>query len=121
MYETYKDMVVFRIVYIKEAHAADSDRPVGYAKELGIKEHKTYDDRCDLAKRLIDDKEIKIPTIIDNMDGKVDEAYSAAPTRAYLIRKDGRLGVTCGRGPRGLEPALKEIDVWLEEYRETGR
>ncbi len=121
MYKEYKNIVVFRIVYIKEAHAADSDWPVRYAKELGINEHKTYDDRCDLAKRLIDDKEIKIPAVIEKMNGKVDKAYSAAPTRAYLIRKDGRLGVTCRRGPMGLKPALKRISVWLKEYKETGK
>ena len=120
MYEDYRDIAAFLIIYIREAHAADGNRPVDYAKELVINEHKTFDERRDVARRFVGDKEVRIPTIIDNMDGEVDAAYGAAPTRAYIIRKDGRLGVTCGRGPRGLEPALKEINVWLEQYRETG-
>ena len=33
MYETYKEVAEFRIVYIREAHAADSDRPNKLAKE----------------------------------------------------------------------------------------
>ena len=121
LYEEYKDIAAFLIVYIREAHAADGNSPVDYAKEKGINQPRTYDERRDVAGRFVDDKEIKIPTIIDNMDGKVDKAYRATPTRAYLVREDGRLGVTCGRGPRGLEPALKEIDVWLRQYRETRR
>ena len=121
LYEEYKDIAAFLIVYIREAHAADGNSPVDYAREKGINKHKTYGERCDVAKRFVDDEEIAIPIVIDNIDGKVDKAYRSTPTRTYLIRKDGRVGITCERGPRGLEPALEEIDVWLKQYRETGR
>ena len=56
LYQTYKDIAAFRIVYLNEAHAADGDRPVPYAKDLGLFEHVTYTDRCTSAGRmLIDD------------------------------------------------------------------
>lgn len=120
MYKEYKDVAAFRIVYIKEAHAADGERPVGYAKEMGINQHKTYGERCAIAEKLINDKELKIPAIIETMENKVDKAYGGAPTRAYLVRKDGKLGVAGRKGPMGLKPALKEINEWLKQYKETG-
>ena len=120
MYEDYKDIAVFRIVYIREAHAADSNRPVAYAKEKDITEHKSYGERCAVAERLMEDEEVKIPAIIDNMDNKVGAAYRGHPTRAFLVRKDGQLGVAGKRGPWGLEPALGEIKEWLEKYKQTG-
>ena len=53
MYDDYKDVVDFRLVYIKEAHASDSDWPVEYAKEMGITQHKTYKQRCSVATKLL--------------------------------------------------------------------
>ena len=36
MYQEFKDIAEFRLVYIREAHAADSNWSVPYAKEKGI-------------------------------------------------------------------------------------
>ena len=116
-----RDIAAFRIVYIREAHAADSDWPMAYAKEKGINEHKNYGERCAIAERLLEDENVKMPTIIDKMDNRVDEAYNGHPTRAFAVRKDGRLGVAGKQGPWGLTPALKEAKEWLEQYRKTGK
>jgi hypothetical protein len=120
MYKAYKEIAEFRIVYIREAHASDSSWPVPYATDKGITQHKTYGDRCDVAQRLLKDKGLSLPTIIDAMDNKVTKAYDAFPNRAFLVRKDGRLGVAAGRGPRGYRPALRETERWLAQYKETG-
>lgn len=120
MYEEYKDIVEFRIVYIKEAHPVEGDKGVRYAKEKGITQPKTYEERCTVADILMKEQEIKIPTIIDEIDNKVGEAYRGSPTRAFLARKDGRLGVAGKRGPWGLKPALEQIKECLEQYRKTG-
>ena len=101
MYKAYRQIAEFRIVYINEAHAADSRRPVGYAKEKGITEHKNYGERCRVAARMADEESVTIPCIIDNMDNEVNKAYKGWPTRAFLVRKDGKLGVAGERGPRG--------------------
>ena len=120
MYKEYKAIAEFRIVYIREAHAIDSRRPVPYAVDKGITQHKTYGERCDVAQRLLKDKALSLPTIIDGMDNGVTKAYDAFPNRAFLVRKDGRLGVAAGQGPRGYRPALRETERWLAEYKETG-
>lgn len=119
MYQEYKDIAEFRMVYINEAHAADSDWSVEYAEELGINDHKNYEDRCQTADMLITDKELTIPTVIDGVDNAVNRAYSAWPDRIFLIRTDGRLAVAGGQGPWGYVPAMNEAKSWLKELRET--
>lgn len=120
LYQDYKDIAEFRIVYINEAHASDGRRPVQYAVDLGINQHKNYGERCDVAERLVKEKKLTIPCIIDKMDNKVNEAYKGWPDRAFLVRKDGRLAVAGSRGPWGFAPALKEIEEWLSQYKKTG-
>lgn len=120
MYETYRDIAEFRIVYIHEAHAADSGWSNDLAKSKNITEHKTYGQRCSTAQMLVDDKKLTIPTIIDGMDNATSEAYQAHPDRIYVVGKDGKLGVAGSRGPRGFEPGLRTVEKWLAEYKKTG-
>jgi len=121
MYQEFKDVADFRIVYISEAHAMDDKYPVSYAKRLGINETKTYKERCTVAGRLKEDKKLTIPFVVDTMDGTVENHYKGWPTRVYLVRTDGKLGVAGKRGPWGLKPALKQAGAWLAEYKETGK
>lgn len=121
MYQDYKDVVEFRLVYIKEAHAADSRRAVGYAKDLGITEHDDHAERCEAADMLFKDKALTVPFLVDDMNDTVNKAYSAQPDRIFLVRKDGRLAVAAARGPFGFAPALTEVANWLKAYRAEGR
>jgi len=121
MYQDYKDIAEFRLVYISEAHAVDDRRPVPYAVEKNISEHTTYGERCSVAGRLLTDEKLTIPSIIDKMDNKVAEDYDAHPNRVFLIQKDGKLGVAAGTGPRGWRPGLKGVKAWLTEYKATGK
>jgi len=120
MYQEYKDIAEFRIVYIHEAHASDSRWAVPYAKEKGIKNATDYGERCSTAKRLLSDKSLHIPFIVDGMDNKVNDVYAAWPDRIFVIRKDGRLGVAGKRGPWGYKPALDATAKWLAAYRKAG-
>lgn len=120
IYREYRDIAEFRLVYINEAHAADSSWPVQYAKEKGINDHENIEDRCSTAKRLMDEKALTIPCLVDGMENKVNRAYSAWPDRAFLIRTDGRLGVAGAQGPRGYKPAIEAIEKWLKAFRAEG-
>lgn len=121
LYRDYKDLAEFHIVYIREAHAADSSWPVPYAKQKGIKEHTSYAERCAVAERLVEEKKLTIPCLIDGMDNAVGQAYQGWPDRIFLVRKDGKLGVAGQRGPWGFAPALEQTREWLAEYKKTGR
>lgn len=120
MYQDYRDIAEFRLIYIREAHAADSSWPMPIAKEKGINEHTSYEDRCKTAEMLINDNSLTIPTLIDEMDNVANDAYRAWPDRVFLIRSDGRLAVAAKRGPFGFEPGLKESMEWLKTFRESG-
>ena len=120
MYEKYGDVAEFRIVYIREAHAADSRRPVPYAVREGINQPTTYEGRCTIAHRLAQDTGLTIPMLVDGIDDNVNELYQALPNRVFLVRKDGRLAVAAARGPMGFRPALDETGEWLAAFMETG-
>jgi len=119
MYQEYKDIAEFRIVYISEAHAIDDPRPNPFAELKGIYEHKDYGERCSTAEMMMQEENITIPCIIDDMDNNVSVTYNALPDRLYVVRKDGRLAIAGERGPGGLRPALDETWVWLAEHRES--
>lgn len=119
MYQAYKDIAEFRIVYIKEAHAADSSWPMQVAIEKGINEHKTLEDRCATAEMLLKDKQLTIPCVIDGMDNAANAAYHAWPDRIFVVRTDGRLSVAAGQGPFGFKPGVKAAEKWLAEFRES--
>ncbi len=119
MYQEYKDIVEFRMIYIREAHAADGNRPVGYAKAKGINQQTTYSERCTTAEMLMAEKKLTIPCLIDGMDNAANLAYRAQPDRVFLVRKDGRLAVAADRGPWGFQPGVEEVEAWLKEYKRT--
>lgn len=121
MYQDYKDVAAFYIVYVSEAHAADGTWPVPYAKQLGIKKHTSYGERCAVADRLVKEKKLTIPCLIDGMDDKVADAYKGWPDRVYVVGTDGKLVVAGTRGPWGFAPALEQTSKWLAEYRKTGK
>ncbi|MCP4082758.1 MAG: hypothetical protein GY819_00010 [Planctomycetaceae bacterium] len=120
MYNKFKDVADFRMIYIREAHAADGPRPMGTGKSLGITEHKNYADRCQTAEMLINDRSLTMPMLIDDMENTTNQAYQAHPDRVFLVRTDGRLAVAAERGPWGFAPGLKAAEQWLEAFKKTG-
>ena len=121
MFKDYGDIVEFRLVYINEAHAADGRSMPRIGKDLGIFEHNNYGERCQVAEKLLSDKKLTIPTIIDGMDNKVNEAYKAHPDRVFIVRSDGKIAIAAARGPRGFAPAIAQTAEWLADFKKTGK
>ena len=115
MYQKYKDVAEFRMIYIREAHAVDGARPSRVGQQLNIKEHTDYKSRCDVAERLIEDRKLTMPMLVDNFENTTDLAYQAKPDRVFLVRSDGRLAVAADRGPFGFAPALTDCETWLDK------
>jgi hypothetical protein len=118
MYQDYKDVVEFRMIYIREAHSADGDRPTSYAKAKNINQQTTFEQRCTTAQLLMDEKKLTIPCLVDSMDNKTNLAYQAQPDRVFLVKTDGTLAVAADRGPRGFKPGVDKVQDWLKGYRE---
>lgn len=120
MYDMYRDIAEFRIVYISEAHAIDDPRPTEFAKLKGIFESQDFGQRCTTAEMMMAEENITIPCIIDEMDNYAGEAYKALPDRIFVVATDGRLAIAAARGPRGFKPALEDTWKWLAAFRENG-
>jgi len=113
LYSQYRDRVEFFVVYVQEAHPTD-----GWQVESNIEEnillhqHRNYEEREEAAQACAIGLQISLPTLVEEMDNAIDEAYGAAPERLYLIGKDGRVVYHGGAGPHFFD--LDELDEALQ-------
>ena len=105
----------FFVVYIQEAHPTD-----GW--QLGINEEEkvlyaqptTDDEREHAAHACSLGLDLKIPTLIDDMENSTDLAYSALPDRLYFVGVDGTIVYKSAQGPMGFRP--EELDAAITSY-----
>ena len=64
----------------------------------------TFEERTRIAKEFLERTKLTIPTLIDNMDNKIDANYKAWPERVYIIEIDGKVLYKGGEGPWGFKP-----------------
>lgn len=113
------------VIYIQEAHPVDGWwlgrgipglflRLFGSKAATDIYNPKTIEERRAVAKRCEVALQYEIPTLVDEMDDGVNQAYAAWPTRLYLIGLDGRVVYAGGLGPFGFKPA--ELTAAIEGY-----
>jgi hypothetical protein len=127
LYEKHHEAVRFLSIYIREAHPIEGwwlgkGLPKLGMKILGLKaatdvhEHTTIEERRAVAGRCEDALVYGIPTLVDEMDDHVNEAYAAWPTRLYLVGQDRRVVYASGLGPFGFKPA--ELGRAIEQHLE---
>ena len=113
LYSQYKDRVEFFVVYVQEAHPTDGWQVESNIDEnILFRQHRNYEEREDAAQSCTIGLQISIPTLVEEMDNAIDEAYGAAPERLYLIGKDGRVVYHGGAGPHFFD--LDELDEALQ-------
>lgn len=105
LYNSYKDKAQFFLIYVREAHPADGWQvPQNIQDGWVILEPTTWEERRKAAQDMLERMELTIPTLIDNMDNKVDEVYKSWPDRVYVIGLDGKIIYKGGEGPWGFKP-----------------
>ena len=111
MYGKYRDRAEFLLVYIHEAHPADSPR----ARKGGpnVNEARVYEDRVKAAKEFTKEIKLEIPMVLDEMDDRAGKAYGAWPDRIYIVGTDGKIAYRGGVGPKGFKP--DELEKRLAE------
>jgi hypothetical protein len=115
LHETYGEEVAFYLVYIREAHPTDGRQSRANAQEgIEFTQPTTIDERTGIARQMCQQLDIDLPTLIDGIDNKVNEAYAAQPDRIYLVDKQGRVAYKGGPGPHGFKPSELEEAIEIE-------
>ena len=120
LYSQYKDRVEFFVVYVQEAHPTDgwqTDSNLG--EGILFRQHQSFQERDETAQSCTIGLHISIPTLVEEIDNDIDEAYGAAPERLYLIGKDGRVVYHGGTGPHFFD--LEELDDGLQRLEATAK
>ena len=116
MQAKYNDDVEFFVVYCREAHAADSSRPMGKDVEQPV----STKERRDVAIKFLDEMDLEMPALLDNIDDQTSRDYASHPDRLYLVGKDGKVAYAGGKGPRGFKPDELEQAIQKELAQADG-
>ena len=120
LYSQYKDRVEFFVVYVQEAHPTDGWQTDSNVEEgILFRQHQSFQERDEAAQSCTIGLHISLPTLVEEMDNAIDEAYGAAPERLYLIGKDGRVVYHGGAGPHFFD--LDELDGALQRLEATAK
>jgi hypothetical protein len=96
-------------VYIAEAHPEDEWQMESNREEkLVFNQPRSFDERQELAKILVERLKYRMPLAIDAIDNRADEAFAAWPERIYVIEPGGRIAYKGDMGPFGFHPEEAE-------------
>ncbi len=114
LYNTYKDQVEFRIVYIREAHPDDGWRaPANLRDAIFYNEPTTNDERTAVASVCQIKLDLEMPMLVDGIDNDVEEKYVSVPMRLYLVDSAGNIAYTGDLGPHGFD-----TETWEEAIKQ---
>jgi tetratricopeptide (TPR) repeat protein len=92
MHERYRARVPFLLVYIREAHTGNDWQSTRNQREaVNIGPAATMPEKEQHAAMCSRKLHFTFPAVVDGMDGKVEAAYGAWPSRAFVIGSDGRV------------------------------
>jgi hypothetical protein len=69
---------------------------------------KSFEERKEAAKILVERLHFKLPLAIDSMDNRAETVFSAWPERIYVLAPGGRVIYKGGMGPFGFHPEEAE-------------
>jgi tetratricopeptide (TPR) repeat protein len=115
LYRRYGKKVPFLMIYIREAHATGDWQSTRNEREgISIEPARTWEEKSNHASLCVRNLKIPFPAVVDGMDGKVEAAYQAWPSHAYLVGANGVIRYSTGLTEleyhtEQLESALKEV------------
>ena len=99
LYAEHQDRYQFFLVYTREAHPS----------MLVNEHHATWDGRIELANRLCESHDLRLPILLDDVDDEVGLAYGGLPERAIIINRDGVVAFKSSRDG-GTGPSFNLVD-----------
>jgi Flp pilus assembly protein TadD/thiol-disulfide isomerase/thioredoxin len=110
LYQHYGNQVPFYLIYIREAHAADNWQSTRNAREgVAISPARTIKEKTDHAAMCSLKLHLQFPALVDGMDGRVEAAYAAWPSRVFVIGRDGRIRYRSGLSQQDFRPEEMEL------------
>ena len=96
-------------MYISEAHPEDEWQvDSNVTDKVVFKQPKTFAERKELAKVLVERLEYRMPVAIDSIEGTLEKQFAAWPERIYIVGRDSRVAYKGGMGPFGFKPEEAE-------------
>lgn len=84
--------IPFLLVYIREAHASDQWQSTRNEREnVVLSPASTIGQKREYARICSRKLHLDFPAVVDGMEGAVESAYQAWPSRVFVIGKDGRI------------------------------
>jgi tetratricopeptide (TPR) repeat protein len=84
--------ITFLLVYIREAHAGDQWQSTRNERDdVTLSPATTIGQKRDYAQMCSRKLHLDFPAVVDGIDGAVESAYHAWPSRVFVIGKDGRI------------------------------
>lgn len=109
LYEQYNKQAAFYVVYIAEAHPSDIWQMQSNIKERVIfRNPTTRAERQVVAASCVRNLHISIPALMDGIDNRVEQQYTAWPDRLFVVGRDGTLRFKSEPGPFGFDPKKLE-------------
>jgi type I thyroxine 5'-deiodinase len=109
MYKEYGEQAAFFVVYIEEAHAADSwQMPANVKDGVIFDSPQDYSERAALGSTCVRKLGIEMPALVDDFENSTEAAYTGWPDRLYVVDKEGRIAHKSGAGPFGFHPDAME-------------
>ena len=115
MYQRFSEDAGFLFVYIHEAHPEGGwQLDVNKKDDVVFEKADTWSQRQAVARKCCKRLKLSLPTVVDELDNRVDELYAGWPERMFVIDRDGRIAYTGAQGPWGFKPdeaerALKKL------------
>jgi hypothetical protein len=69
---------------------------------------KTFEERRDLAKVLVERLKYRVPLAVDSIDNQADKLFAAWPERIYILGAGGKILYKGEMGPFGFHPEEAE-------------
>ncbi len=114
MYQIYGSQIAFLLIYIREAHGdGDWQSTRNLRENIVIEPAHTLTEKQEHASMCSRKLHVPFPAVVDGMDGAVEKAYNAWPSRAFVIARDGRIAYATRLTeldfhPHQMEEALKQ-------------
>ncbi len=111
MYRNHSSQAAFLLIYIREAHAeGDWQSTRNQRENIAVAPARTLAEKQEHASMCSRKLHLPFPALVDGLDGAVEKAYNAWPSRAFVVARDGRIAYST---------RLTELDFHSQEMEEA--